>query len=88
MSKDKVTVTTEHKDFTEGYSMGINTLEKLTEKVDEDEVEYEPLLLLGILTVLIECAYRSMPDDQVDELVEIAQDLAESAADEPMNHLH
>ena len=88
MSKDKVTVTTEHKDFTEGYSMGINTLEKLTEKVDESEVEYEPLLLLGILTVLIECAYRSMPDDQVDELVEIAQDLAESAADEPMKHLH
>ncbi len=88
MSKEKVTVTTEHKDFTEGYSMGINTLEKLTEKVDEDEVEYEPLLLLGILTVLIECAYRSMPDDQVDELVEIAQDLAESAADEPMKHLH
>ena len=88
MTKDKVTVTTEHKDFTEGYSMGINTLEKLTEKVDEDEVEYEPLLLLGILTVLIECAYRSMPNDQVDELVEIAQDLAESAADEPMKHLH
>lgn len=88
MSKDKETVTTEHKDFTEGYSMGINTLEKLTEKVDEDEVEYEPLLLLGILTVLIECAYRSMPTDQVDELVEIAQDLAEAAADEPMKHLH
>ncbi len=88
MSKEKVTVTTEHKDFTEGYSMGINTLEKLTEKVDEDEVEYEPLLLLGILTVLIECAYRSMPDDQVDERVEIAQDLAEYAADEPMKHLH
>lgn len=88
MSEDKVTVTTNHKDFSEGYSLGIDTLEQLTLKVDEEQVEYEPLLLLGILTVLIECAYRSMPDEQVEELVETAVDLARSAADEPMQHMH
>ena len=87
MTEDTVTVTTEHKDFNQGYQLGIDTLEQLTEKVEQDTVEHEPLILLGIITVLLECAFRSLPVESVDEMVEIAKELAESAAEEPLNRL-
>ena len=82
------TVTTEHADFSAGYQIGINSLEQLSENVDSKGAEYETLILLGILTVLLECAYRSMPENGVDEMMEIAKELAQSAADEPQEMVH
>ena len=77
---EEIEFTPDHKDFNLGYDMGVDALEQMHEKVKQQAADHEPLILMGMLTVLIEVAYRAcVNDDAVDEMIEITKELAKEA---------
>ena len=72
-----------HKDFCMGYDMGVDALELMQKHVLARSADHEPLLLMGMMTVLMECFYRACMDpDDVDELIQLAQELAKKSEKE------
>ena len=55
-----VELTPDHKDFSIGYNMGVDALEEIQKQVETKAADHEPLVLMGMLTVLMECAYRAL----------------------------
>ena len=53
----RLTVYRNQKDFEHGYDMGVDTLEAISKATKSGDAEHEPLVMVGLLTVIIECAY-------------------------------
>ena len=78
-----VELTPDHKDFSIGYNMGVDALEEIQKQVETKAADHEPLVLMGMLTVLMECAYRAcVEEEDVDELLEIGKLLAKESMKE------
>ena len=78
-----------HKDFVHGYDMGVDALESISKLTKSGAADHEPLVMMGLLSVIIECAYRSCPDpENVAEMLEVANSFAKAAAELPDDTLH
>jgi len=67
----------DHRDFALGYEMGADSLELMTKHVQARAADHEPLILVGMLTMLMECAYRACLEmNDAEEMIEMAKDLA------------
>lgn len=86
MKKDNDNTTTVEislgqKDFNLGYEMGCDALQLISKHVQAQAADHEPIVMLGMMSVIIECAYRSCVDkEDVEELIGIAKDMAIEAA--------
>lgn len=77
------------KDFAHGYDMGVDALEAISKGVKSGAADHEPLVMVGLLSVILECAYRSCPDpENVSEMLSIANNFARTAAELPDETIH
>jgi len=73
----EIELSPEHKDFALGYEMGADSLELMAKHVQARAADHEPLILIGMLTMLMECAYRACITEQdANTLIDVAHDLA------------
>lgn len=77
-----VQISPTQKDFNLGYEMGCDALQLISKHVQARAADHEPIVMLGMMSVIIECAYRSCVDkEDVEELIGIARDMAIDAAE-------
>jgi hypothetical protein len=77
----EVEVDPEHRDFALGYEMGSDSVELMSKHVQAMAAEHEPLILIGMMTNLMECAYRAcMTVEDAEEMIRMARDLAQNQA--------
>ena len=85
----RLIVNSDSKDFEHGYHMGVDALEEISKATKSGDAEHEPLVMVGLLTVIIECAYRSCADPEtVSEMIAVADSFARKAAELPDDTVH
>ena len=69
----RLIVDSDSKDFEHGYHMGVDALEEISKATKAGDAQHEPLVMVGLLTVIIECAYlRGASPETVTQLIAVA----------------
>jgi len=75
-------------DFCQGWDVGIDALEALSELVANEDAQYESMLLMGALAVFLNCIYKSIEADDADQMIRNAMEFSRTADHEPDGTVH
>jgi len=87
--KHSIKFSTEDSDFTVGVDMGLDVMNQMMKYMHLKTIENEPVVTIGVLTAIFGCLYdmtddadipKSVTQEPVDKLIEIAQLLAKESA--------
>lgn len=86
--KHSINFSTQDSDFTVGVDMGLDVMNLMMKYMQMKTIENEPVVSIGVLTAIFGCLYdmtddadipKSMTQEPVDKLIEIAQMLAKES---------
>ena len=86
--KHSINFSTQDSDFTVGVDMGLDVMNLMMKYMQMKTIENEPVVSIGVLTAIFGCLYdmtddadipKSVTQEPVDKLIEIAQMLAKES---------